>query len=508
MYVQSGGALVRKGVEFVNPDGSTVDWSGSGLFDSILGDRWSTYGAIYRSQVVVASLVKKLANAQARLPLPVYRRREDGGREPAPDHPYARLLRNPCSFMDPYAFYRWTVATKEVYGAAAWGKLRDAGGRPVDLAPLHPSSLKRDRYESGKPRTWTFDNGRVRLEGIPDSDIVYFHEYNPDDPTAGLSPMEQLRSTLENEDYARRATSSFWRSGARPGTYLRHPNQLSEPAAKRLVKQWNELAAGADKTGRTIVLEEGMTAEAAAVNLEEAQYIETRRLNREEVCMAFDVPPPVVQILDRATFSNITEQMRSMYRDTMAPRLGYFESVLEARLRSSVRPGASEPDFGDDVYAEYLLDEVLRGAFEVRAAALTQLIGSGQMTPNEARRIENRPPVTGGDTLFVNSAMVPIERATAAPAAAAAGPAKKPDEMPAPLPTERNYSKLPVAVVRTVMGRLSRPASPHDVHERDLVDGLNGHSELVLRVLQDARTANDDMPALRDRIRALTEETA
>jgi phage portal protein BeeE len=78
------------------------------------------------------------------------------------------------------------------------------------------------------------------------------------------------------------------------------------------------------------------------------------------VCAVYDVPPPVVHILDRATFSNITEQMRSMYRDTMAPRLGLYESVLDSQLR---------PDFDPrgDLYAEFLMDEVLRGSFEQRA---------------------------------------------------------------------------------------------------------------------------------------------
>jgi HK97 family phage portal protein len=103
-----------------------------------------------------------------------------------------------------------------------------------------------------------------------------------------------------------------------------------------------------------------MTPQKLSLSAEEAQYIETRKLNREEVCAVYDVPPPVVHILDRATFSNITEQMRSMYRDTMAPRLGLYESVLDTQLR---------PDFDPrgDLYAEFLMDEVLRGSFEQRA---------------------------------------------------------------------------------------------------------------------------------------------
>jgi HK97 family phage portal protein len=116
------------------------------------------------------------------------------------------------------------------------------------------------------------------------------------------------------------------------------------------------------------------------------QYIESRKVSREEACGMYDVPPPVVQILDRATFSNITEQMRSQYRDTMAPRLKLDESVIDAQLRPDFDPQGVQ-------YAEFLMDEVLRGAFEQRAAANQSAIFSGQRTPNEARRQDNLPPL-------------------------------------------------------------------------------------------------------------------
>jgi phage portal protein BeeE len=203
----------------------------------------------------------------------------------------------------------------------------------------------------------------------------------------GLSRLEPLRATLLNEDAARRATTSFWNRGARPGTALTHPGQLSAPAQARLKAQYDSIAAGADNTGATVVLEEGMQPAKLSLTAEEAQYIETRKLNREEVCAAYDVPPPVVHILDRATFSNITEQMRSMYRDTMAPRLGLYESVLDTQLR---------PDFDPQggLYAEFLMDEVLRGDFEQRAAAYEIMTRIGGMTPAEVRK-DGEPAAPG-----------------------------------------------------------------------------------------------------------------
>ncbi|MCA1841968.1 MAG: phage portal protein, partial [Actinobacteria bacterium] len=113
----------------------------------------------------------------------------------------------------------------------------------------------------------------------------------------------------------------------------------------------------------------------------------SRRLNREEVCACFDVPPPVVHILDHATYSNITEQMRSLYRDTMAPHLAATESVLDHQLA---------PDFGGGLYAEFLMDEVLRGAFEARSQAYREAINAGWLQPSEVRALENLPPSPGG----------------------------------------------------------------------------------------------------------------
>lgn len=530
MYLQSGGTLVRKGLEL------TGSWSGENLFGASVIDerRWSDYAQIYRTQLWVSVLVNKLSKAQARLPLPVYQRDESNGRVGVREHPYAKLLRQPSTRHDAFAFYQWTTSTLEIFGSMAWGKIRDGGGRPIELVLLHPAGLSRKQIDG--ETFWTFRNGRILIERIPDADIVYFHAYNPDDPSRGLSPLEPLRATLENEDAARRSTSSFWRNGARPGVALAHPGQLSQGAQDRLKLQWNNVAGGADRTGSTVVLEEGMKPEILSITNEEAQYIETRKLNREEVCAAYDVPPPVVHILDHATFSNITEQMRSMYRDTMAPRLGAFESVLESELRASVREGASAPDFGDDVYAEYLLDEVLRGDFEVRTTAIQSAIASGQMTPNEGRRIENRAPLLGGDQLFVNSAMIPL-----APPPVVDPNAPKPDRavdvavdlvtnapslaqdpgLPALVDQLRlvfSGRKTPLAesppvlaaagispeLVRRLMGRLSRPASPRDVEVTELLRDTGAHRETVLRALALSLACSEDMPALRARIAALT----
>lgn len=439
----------------------------------------SAYAGIYSRHLWVYTVVSKLANAAARLPLPVYERNELD-RPRADDHALARLLREPSPGMTAFDLIRWTFSTWDIYGDTFWLKRR-VRGQVVGLYPLHPNSM---RHENGR---WSFDNGTLRLDNIADEDLVPFRHFHPDSLTRGLSPLEPLRSTLENEWAARTATSSFWQRGARPGMALSHPGSLSEPAAARLKAQFDSIAAGAGNTGTTVVLEEGMEPKPMTLTAEEAQYIETRKLNREEVCAAYDVPPPVVHILDRATFSNITEQMRSMYRDTMAPRLKAFEAAVELHLRR-----AEWPD--DDVYAEFLMDEVLRGDFETRQDALAK---ATHMTIAEKRKVENLPFIAGTDRIFLNTATLPLDAIDAQTAATVAETPAQDDDGPL-------AEVIPLPTARSVLGRLSWQRSLSDVDLDAVTDGLHPKdASAVTKALDVELAAGGTVADLRRRLSAM-----
>lgn len=470
----------------------------------------SAYAGIYRQQLWVYVVVNKLAKATARLPFPVYQRGEKG-RVRVDDHPMATLLRNPNPDMTGYDLWLWTSSTRDTFGDTFWLKYRRptprADGNKFDLYPLHPAYMSWDE----KSKRWNFDNGTLVLKDIKDTDVVPFKSFNPDSTTRGLSPLEPLRATLENEWSARSATSSFWTRGARPGMALRHPKQLSAVAQERLKAQMDAAAGGSSNTGSTVVLEEGMEITTLQLTAEEAQYIETRKLNREEVCAAYDIPPPVVHILDHATFSNITEQMRSMYRDTMGNILPGYESTIDLHIRQA--------EFaGEDIYAEFLMDEVLRGDFETRQDALAK---ASHMTIAEKRKIENLPFIDGTDRIFLNAAEQPLtapqnDDAPAAPPFAQVGlPALVEadvisrdearellgiaGEAPEPEPIAE---AVPLSVVRTVMGRLSWQKSANDVAPDDLVADLDpSHAAVVLAELE--KSAGESVAELRARIRLI-----
>jgi HK97 family phage portal protein len=348
--------------------------------------------------------------------------------------------------MSPFNFYRWTVATYEIYGEAFWLKQRDKAGQVVGLLPMHPSRTMVKRDEDGKTvYVFTLGVASAGILTVPADDVVAFLRYNPESLMRGLSRLEPLRSTLLNEDASRRATQSWWKRGARPSVILTHPGELSQSAAERLKASFDARHAGADNMGGTNVLEEGMDAKIIQLSAEEMQYIESRKLNMQEVCMVYDVPPPVVHILDHATFSNITEQMRSMYRDTMSPRLEDIESTIDRSLRSEFyAPGEREVEFD--------MSEVLRGDYETRVDKALAARQAGLVTGNEGRAIigESLSEDPEMNKIYANAALVPL-------GSKADGSQVATDGTLIPKPLNAAKSADPKTLtVRSIMGRLAR----------------------------------------------------
>lgn len=420
---------------------------------------WMAYAEMYRRQLMVYTVCRKIGISVARLDLKVGEPNA-GGISDASDSDYAQLLANPNPRMSAKFLWLWAATTKEIYGESIIVKLRDRGGRVRELHPMHPSNTVVRRSDDDTIE-YLFTSGSrstALLPPIPETDVIHFKTYNPDNLLRGMSQLEPLRQTLANEDAIRRANSSWWRKGGRPSVVLTTPGKLKDPkAAERLKTDWNNAHAGADKMGGTAILEEGMDLKIVQLNAEEMQYIESRKLGREEVCMAADIPPPVIHILDKATFSNITEQMRSMYRDTMAPRLGELEAELDRQLAVDFDPGLK---------ARFDLDGVLRGDFETRAEAVSKLVINGVMMPAEARPLFNLGPA-GPESrqLYANQAMQPLGTpvAGANPAGGALPPAKEPLAIEGPRPDA-------VRAERSLMGRLGAVKSIAAADKQLLVD--------------------------------------
>lgn len=386
----------------------------------LLSDTYAAdYAEIYRTQESVRTVVSFLARNIAQLGLHMFERIGDADRRRLTDHPMALMLKQPNPWTTRYRFIQALVNDFCIYDNAYWLKTRIDGDQ-VGLVRIPPTMIRPDGTDWLTPTQFKVD-GTAGVKIYPADQIVYFRGYGLD-RDAGISPLEALRRTLREEFAASEMREQVMRNGARMSGYLERPKdapEWSDAARDRFRRSWQAQYSGSGPgAGGTPILEDGMVFKPVSQTARDLQYIEARKLTREEVAAAYFVPPPMVGLLDNATFSNITEQHKMLYQDCLAPILTMVQEEIELQLLPEFEPNPTR------FYVEFNMREKLTGSFEERAAAIASAVGGPTMTVNEARALDNRPPIEGGDSLIVplnvtqNGNQDPI-------------PAAPPDETPA-----------------------------------------------------------------------------
>lgn len=487
----------------------------------------ASYATIYKSQLWTYVLINKRSKAVARLAFKVNKSQPDGSYVEAVDSQFAQLMARPNAMMDAVRLWTWTMSMRDIYGEAIWFKVRDPRGRVREVWPMHPTNTITVRGDDGRWK-YIFTTGARNVPLFPpvdEADVVHFRRFNVENLERGMSPMEPLRQTLLNEDATRRASTAMWANGARPSMALTAPGKLSDPAYNRLQATWDAKHAGVDAWAKTAILEEGLTPHPISLSAEELQYIASRQLNREEVCAAYDMPPSAVHILDHATYSNITEQARSVYRDSIGPEC----DDLSATLKHQLAPDFAAAD--GDVLGAFDLSDVLEGNFEDQVKAFAQAIQTGQMTPQEARRRLKLPDKEGADQLLVNAALLPLRVLEKVDVGVGPLAPPKADSRHWPIPEESdpqagaNFSNLPrdpaqpalpaapqatqnggrraltAAEGRAVQGRIARALTVAELNADHVTKGVAA-ADTVRALLASAQERDIDITELRQWINA------
>lgn len=331
--------------------------------------------------------IQLIAETCASLPLKVYRRRDDGGREEAPDHPVARVLRKPTATLTGFEFREMLVAGMLTHGNAYARVVLDNRGAVSELVPLMAEDVSPVRLVNGAV-AYDVNMGRRRERLIADE--VVHCRWRTKDGIRGLSPLQLARETFGNALAEQEFHGAMWRNGARPSAVLEHPGVLGEDARGRLRDSFAEKFGGAANAGKVLVLEEAMQLKPWSLSMKDAEFIAARKLTAEDVCRVFNVPPPVAHILDHATYSNISEQLKSFVRLTIRPWLVRVEQTLMDKLLSE----AGRRTF----FVEHAVEGLLRADAKDRFEAYRVAREWGWMSVNDIRRKENEPPIEHGDT--------------------------------------------------------------------------------------------------------------
>lgn len=355
------------------------------------------YAQLWRTQPAVRTAVAFLARNIAQLGLPMYERVGDTDRRRRQDHPLAAMLRRPNPWTTRYRMINALVHDLGIYDNAYQLKVK-VDGETRGLVRIPPTMIEPKGDNWLTPEYFEI-NGQRGKRQVPADQVVYFRGYGLDQD-AGISPLESLRQVLREEFTGSQMREQIMRNGARISGYIERPpknvaGEWSKEARERFRNQWRQQYVGeGPQAGGTPVLEDGMSFKPASQTAKDLQYIEGRKLTREEVATAYFIPPPMVGILDHATFSNIREQHKMLYQDTLGPWLTMLQEEISLQL---------VPDFEDDpdrFYVEFNLREKLTGDLIERGGVIQQAVGGPWMTVNEARALDNRTPIDGGDELI------------------------------------------------------------------------------------------------------------
>ncbi|AGL03648.1 phage portal protein, HK97 family [Desulfoscipio gibsoniae DSM 7213] len=351
----------------------------------------------------VYACVRVLSETIASLPLHTYRRTERG-KGKAMDHNLYYLLHDePNPEMTSFVFRETLMGHLLLWGNAYAQIIRDGRSRVIGLYPLLPDRMEVSRTEKGELYYRYQKEGREYL--LRREEVLHIPGLSFDG-LVGYSPIAMAKNAigmaLATEEYG----SKLFANDARPSVVLEHPGVLKDPAKIR--ESWNQIYRGSENAHKVAVLEEGMQVKTLSIPPEQAQFLETRKFQIEEICRIFRVPPHLVASLDRATFSNIESQSISFIDNTIVPWVSRFEQAMQKAL-FSVREK-------QQYLIKFNLNGRLRGDAQSRAAYYQTMRQNGIMSANDIRELEEMnliPDKLGGNKYLVNGNFVDMADAGA-----------------------------------------------------------------------------------------------
>lgn len=391
-----------------NLGGNIFMWGGS-TSGKVVNERTAM------QMTAVYSCVRILAEAIASLPLFVYRYRDDGNKEKYMEHPLWHVLHDePNPEMTSFVF-RETMMNHLLLSGNAYAQIiRNARGEVVALYPLMPNRMRVDRDSMGRlyyRYTRNSDDapgvGKNRRSDaiLAPCDVLHVLGLGYDG-LIGYSPIAMAKNAVGLSMAAEEYGAKFFSNGAAPSGVLEHPGTLKDP--EKIRQSWQETFGGSSNSNKIAVLEEGLKYTPIAVSPEQAQFLETRKFQINEIARIFRVPPHMLADLEKSSFSNIEQQSLEFVKYTLDPWVVRWEQAMNRALLMESEKSA--------VFTKFNVDGLLRGDYASRMSGYAISRQNGWMSANDIRELENLdriPDELGGDLYLINGAMTKLQDAGA-----------------------------------------------------------------------------------------------
>ena len=342
----------------------------------------------YQVSSWIYSCVYAIASSASGLPLRLWRAKghDRAEWEPVYNHPVLDILAQPNEDAHPSDVDLLEALFSDLELAGEWFLYlnTDSNGRPVKVYQLRPDCMK---VVAGKDRLIKGYVLQVAGETIAFNrdEIIHNRTYNPISPYRGQGALEAARLAVTVDVQSQLSNRTFFKHGAVLQGVLESDQALTKDVVEALKISWKKAHSGVSKAHRTAILEQGIKYKPIGISPKDMDFVQLRKMSREEIMSCFRVPPCMVGVFEYANYANSQEQKLSFWHETMIPKLRKAERALTRGLCGP---------FGDDLVLEFDLGGVhalIKNDLEM-AEMDTKLVINGISTINERRRARHLGP--------------------------------------------------------------------------------------------------------------------
>lgn len=356
----------------------------------------------------VLACVRVISTDVAKSALSLYLKMPDGSRVETKDHPLWWIIAHrPNDWQDVFFFWETMVAALALRGNAYAVLRRDGRGRVLAMIPVHPDRVTLFEAPDGLLFYGVSRNGMHEIAQLDDFEYMIPGDYMlhlrgmSRDGLQGISVIEYAREAIGLALAQERQAARMALNGARPGGIIEAAGKISQETADRFRAAWDKTYGGVDNTGKVMLLAEGLTWKPMTISSVDAQFLEQRKYQVEEICRIFGVPPHKVADLSRSTNNNVESQALSYFTDTL---MGWFERI-ESALNFQL---LSDADLRAGYYFEFDTRRLLRGDIKTQQESYRLGRQWGWLSVNEIRADLGLENVEGGDIRLQPMNMQPL----------------------------------------------------------------------------------------------------
>lgn len=281
----------------------------------------------WRNSVWVRRCVTSIADAIAQLQFELKVKKTD---QPKENHPVLELIEAPSDYLSTYDLWYQTVLILQLFGESFWLLSGGSKGKPQEITIFHPEAV-RDEVKNGKLLGWRFQLPNGAWSGVIDIlDVVHFRIYDPGKPFRGTSPLESAGLATSGDIAAQKYNLDFFNRGAVPDGIVWTEQDIDTTTADEVKERWKQNHQG--KSHEIDVLGSGFQYQATHVTSRDSEFIDGRKLNREEIAAAFSVPMVVLGLLEGATYSNTDGQLKTFWQIKLKPTMALLASSIDKHL--------------------------------------------------------------------------------------------------------------------------------------------------------------------------------